>query len=483
MLPIQNSTQLPWILLGLQFALALSVEASSWSQFRGPNGSGVNPDAHPPTRFGPETNRIWKVPAPPGASSPVVASNRLFITSFTNGSLTLHCFEASSGRTLWDRSHPTSQGAEYYKNTPASSSPTTDGEVVVLYDGHGTLLAFNKEGREAWRHSVPAAPVRQGSASSPVIHDGKVILLVDQENWKSHLTVVDAKSGTRVWQTARPRARSAQTTPILWRRGTTTEIIASGSTYVTGFDFVTGEKRWSAAVTEAISTVPTPVVGKDALYVMSLSLGEAGSTVEPYEAFIARTDKNKNGRIDFGEEPMWDRASYDTADSDKDGIISREEYDADSVDFAKSSYGLFAIAEPGTGDITQTHVRWRYKRTPRIASPLYYRDRLYLIAEGGRLTNLDPATGKPVFEQERIGSEGDFYASPVAADGRIYLASLRGIVSVVAAKDELEVLATNRIGEEIQATPALVGDRLYLRSESSLWCFGSKPNSGRDAGR
>jgi len=134
---------------------------------------------------------------------------------------------------------------------------------------------------------------------------------------------------------------------------------------------------------------------------------------------------------------------------------------------------LISVNPGGTGDITKTHVAWSYNRgLPYVPSPLFYKDRIYLIKDGGLITSLDAKSGKPIYSQERLGTTGSYYASPVAADGRIYVASLPGKLTVLkAGGDSPEILHQVEFGERIFATPALVGDRLYLRTQTQLYAF------------
>ncbi|HKQ40760.1 MAG TPA: PQQ-binding-like beta-propeller repeat protein, partial [Verrucomicrobiae bacterium] len=134
-----------------------------------------------------------------------------------------------------------------------------------------------------------------------------------------------------------------------------------------------------------------------------------------------------------------------------------------------------ALRAPGSGDITATHIAWKNKRgVAPVASPLFYRGRIYAVQDGGRVTAYSQKTGDPLFEQERLNADGEYYASPIAANGHVFFASTRGVVTVIAAADALEVRARNGIGERIQATPAIVEDKLYVRTESHLWVFGEK---------
>jgi outer membrane protein assembly factor BamB len=128
----------------------------------------------------------------------------------------------------------------------------------------------------------------------------------------------------------------------------------------------------------------------------------------------------------------------------------------------------------GTGDISQSHVAWKYRKAlPYVPSPLYYNGRIYLVKDGGLMSSLDANTGDPFYAQERLGTAGDYYASPVAADGRIYVASLPGKLSVIkAGGTKPEVLHQVDFGVRILATPALVGERIYLRTATDLWAFG-----------
>lgn len=143
--------------------------------------------------------------------------------------------------------------------------------------------------------------------------------------------------------------------------------------------------------------------------------------------------------------------------------------------FAKGDSGLFAIRQPGDGDVTGTHVAWKQtKGVAGISSPLFYQGRVYAVQDGGRLTCWNAKTGQVLYEQERLGAEGEYYASPIAANGHIYLTSARGTVTTVRAGDALEVKARNELGEPVMSTPAIADNKFYVRSAKHLWAFGRK---------
>lgn len=162
-----------------------------------------------------------------------------------------------------------------------------------------------------------------------------------------------------------------------------------------------------------------------------------------------------------------------TTDKDHDGVITKEEWDAVMAFAAANEDMVMAVRPGGSGDITQTHVVWKAKRgISEIPSPIFYRDRLYFVRDGGMVTSYEPATGKIILDRRRLGVLGQYCASPIAADGKIYAASETGAVIVFRAGDKLDVLARNELGESILATPAIADHKLYVRTDKHLWAFG-----------
>ena len=157
-----------------------------------------------------------------------------------------------------------------------------------------------------------------------------------------------------------------------------------------------------------------------------------------------------------------------------DGKITKVDYDFLMANIAKGENVMVAVKPGGHGDISKSHVAWKFSRgLPYVPSPLYYEGRLYFIKDGGMVSSFDGTTGKSFYLQERLGTTGSYYSSPVAADGRIYVASLPGKLTVLKAGGEKpEILHQADFGERIFATPALLGDKLYLRTHDKLYAFG-----------
>jgi outer membrane protein assembly factor BamB len=160
-------------------------------------------------------------------------------------------------------------------------------------------------------------------------------------------------------------------------------------------------------------------------------------------------------------------------DANKDGIFTRDEWTALEQFMVKNRNNMMAIRPGGSGNISTSHVRWRGTvGLSEMPSPLYYRGRVYFVKDGGMLTSYDAKSGKVVLDRERLGVASQFVASPVAAGGNIYAASVPGKVAVIHAADRLEVLSLNDLGEGITATPAVVEGKIYIRTAKQLWAFG-----------
>ncbi len=443
---------------------------SDWPQFRGAGAAAVADAAKLPVTFSPTQNVEWVAEIPGrGWSSPIVWGDRVFVTAAINAGdfkapstgifgndyvaeLTkqglppeevnrrvvardieladeaedvrymVYALDARTGRIAWQQEAHKGKpaGGRHRKNTYASETPATDGErVYASFGGNVGVFAYTLDGTLAWKKTWPPQPIYLdfGTASSPVVHGGRVYQLHDNEG-KSFLTALDAKTGAEVWSVDRSafetRAKSGWATPFIWTHSGRTEIVTIGKGLVISYG-LDGKELWRLrGMTQA---TPSPTAGDGLLYVGSGSQGE-------------------NNRP------------------------------------------LFAIKPGASGDISLPQGQERNEFVtwfqPRFAaytgSPLHYRGRVYSINDNGILQVANAETGKELYKA-RVGGGGlTFSASPLASNGRIYATSEDGDVVVFdAASDEYTELAKNSFGEMSLATPAIGGDSLYVRTATKLY--------------
>lgn len=462
-----------WIAAAAIAAGSAAFADARWDQFRGPGGSGIAENEKPPVEFGPSKNLLWSIAVPKGHSCPVIWDDRIFLTGFAQGKLETICINPADGKVLWRKAAPTEKIERYNGvNSPATPTPATDGKrVYVLFGSYGAI-AYDFDGNEKWRKPIPLTNVRHGSAASPIVAGGKVIINGDQEDMKSFVMAIDAATGQTAWQTARPNCFSSHTTPVYLKRDAAEEVVLAGSIRLAAYDLKDGSERWSCRGLEAISICPSPAAAEGVVYAMSFSMPEKLPT---WEDMAGRYDANKDGKIVERESPRLVKDVFSILDANHDGFITREEWDTALGIFKQADNGLFAVRAGDKGDVSDTHVLWRQKQgIGEIGSPLCYRGRIYTVRGGGMVSCLDAKTGRPVYEAQRTGVTGAYYASPVAADGKIYIASTQGTVVVIEAGDVLKVLARNELGESITATPAIADNKIYVRTAGQLFAFGEK---------
>ncbi|MGH9935290.1 MAG: PQQ-binding-like beta-propeller repeat protein, partial [Blastocatellia bacterium] len=306
-----------------------------------------------------------------------------------------------------------------------------------------------------------------------VFTDGKIALLIDTPE-AAYLAAFDAGSGKQVWRTERPvGVLGSYATPTVYARaGEPAQIVVAGATELTGYQVRTGERLWWARGVTISPNAP-PFVAEDSVYTVET----AGIAWPPFGNPLNLFDRDKNGRIEIAEatsDPAWAGSlkSIDKNLGNGDGVVTEEEYAKASTD-ESSGGGLVRTRIGGRGDVSG-NVAWRYtKGMPSLTGALLYQNALYVI-RSGILSVFDPETGR-LLRQERIkNAPGDYYASPVAADDKIYLANLEGRVTVLKAGADAQVVSTGDLGEQIVATPAIAGGRVYFRTEGTLFCFGTR---------
>ncbi len=467
----------PALLLPL-LAFVIPLAAADWPQFRGPGGRAIAPDDSTlPAEFGPARNVVWKTPLAPGHSSPIVAGDRIFLTTLDAGKLFAVGLNRADGKVLWQTPVPASQvEATHRTGSPAASTPCTDGERVVFHFGSFGLLCTDLSGKELWRHELPEPNNDFGAATSPVIVDGKVILVRD-EDADSWVAAFDLPTGKQLWRTARPGFYRGHSTPFIWEHDGRMEIVLTGSIRLTSYDPATGRELWSQPGLSRVANA-TPTSGDGLLFASSWNLGAdaSGRMILPaFDAYLKANDKNADDRLALAEFPKdeW-RGRFAQLDFDKDGFVTRAEWTAYEPVVSKAENALFAVQSGSQGDPANITVAWKKSRgLPYVPSPVWYRGRIHVVKNGGMASAFEAKTGRDLYLEERLGAIGDYYASPVAGDGKVFYASQQGKVAVVAATDELNILAVNDLKEAIFATPAIADGKLYVRTAGNLYCFGA----------
>lgn len=398
--------------------------AANWPRFRGPNGTGIATDKDIPVQWTPK-DILWKVPLPgSGNSSPIVWGNRIFLQASSpdgQGRLML-CLNTADGQIVWQQKLPGSKAKHNGYNSLASSTPATDGERVyaAFWSGNDVALyAFDFRGKQVWKRDLGTFVSQHGPGASPVVYGDKVYFLNDQDKAQggpSQLLALDAKTGQTAWQVERQPYRASYAAPFLLEKpGGISELIVATTTGVHGYDPANGKENWVWHF-NFTGKMPLRMVGSP-LYHQGMIFAPTG-----------------------------------------DGSGERH----------------FACLKVGDkGDVSKTNTLWesRDRNEPYVPGVLAWGDHIYSVRDKAptvaecRIAR----TGARVWS-ERLG--GDFMASPILIDGKIYAVNLDGDVFVFPAAPEFKLLAKNSLGEGVTATPAVADNRLYIRGRNHLFCIG-----------
>jgi len=484
----------------LPISIAPANNATCWPQFRGPNGSGIaDTSADPPIKFGPEENVLWKTSVLPGHSSPCIWGDHIFLTGFDGEKQELQvlCLDRTSGNVRWRQIVPAKQIEKVHPiSSPATATPATDGERVYLYFGSYGLLCYDMGGKLQWTIPLPIPKIRFSSGTSPIVSGELVILSRDEQN-DPYLLAVDRHSGKTVWKQPQPLAAASAlsafgatsySTPIVWGH----QLVIHRTDEIVAYAQEDGARIWSVGA--ATNGVSTAVIGNNVLFVGTWSnFGEPDLRVKlpDFRTLVKQYDKNGDMKISREEFPddlaisqrpetgdvfgnkVYLKTFFSMVDVNKDGSIDETEWkETDAfVSVLSQDHGLLAIKAGGKDDITRTHVLWQEKGSvPEVPSPLYHDGRVYMIKDGGVASCTEAETGRLLY-RERLGAAGPYYSSPICAHERVYIASWKGVVSVFAAGDQLQILARNDLKEPILATPAAVERNLYVRTPEHIYAF------------
>lgn len=465
--------------LGL-IVLAAQTRAEEWRQFRGPNSSGLSSSKGLPTKFSHRQNVRWQAVLGDGVACPIVSGGKVFTTGMTNPkTFSVFCHDATTGSEAWKKSFDAGKLPRVIpQNSHASATPATDGQRVFVYFSTIGLIGLNAaDGKEIWRFSlpVPAYLMDWGAANSPIVHDGLVIFCQDDDLFP-YVVAVEAQTGKLRWRTPRPEMLGGYSVPVLCTVNGRTDLVIAGTGKLKGYDPATGKERWTCS-TLPRTVMTTPVVHAGVIYVAVQSYGDSARVLK--KALLEWLDTNQDGKLARSEVPQEFLERFDASDKNKDGFLTDEELD-NAFQHPSNMVGggntIQAVKGGGNGDVTKTHVLWNLSlpAPSNLSSPLVSNGRLLVVKHGGLSTCVDIANGKVLWERERIRNFGEYYSSPVAGDGKIYIAGRNGAIVVLADEPKLRILARNDLAEEIAATPAIADGRIYIRTRQKLICVGEQ---------
>ena len=471
-------SKLPCLTLVLLVAITTAARAAepagtqNWPQWRGPLGTGVAPSANPPTKWSESENVKWKVKLPgKGSSTPIIWGNQIFIQTampagaaqaaraesgaanhavtpvllqdqqpqrggqrgqrgpggggrggFGGGApptdkyqFVLLCLDRQTGKTLWSKvaREEVPHEGHHRDHGFASFSPVTDGTLVFAHFGSRGLHCYDLQGNLKWQKDFGRMQTRNsfGEGSSPALHGDTVVVNWDHEG-ADFIVALDKTTGKELWRTPRDEA-TTWSTPLILEHDGKAQVIVNATRKVRSYDLKTGKQIWEVGGMTG-NAIPTPVAADGMVYLTSGFRGAA----------------------------------------------------------------LLAIKLGREGDLTGTDaIAWNYsKGTPYVPTPLLYDNRLYLFSGNtGVMSCFDAASGKLLIDSQRVEDlERGVYASPVGAGGNVYLVGRDGATVVIKNADKYEVVSTNQLDDAIDASPAVVGNELYLRGAQHLYCIAGK---------
>ena len=406
----------------------LTAQAENWPQWRGPNANGVAPGAAPPLEWSESRNIRWKVPVPGrGSGSPIVWGDRVFVLTAVSETgqtvpgvshrFLVMAFDRQTGKVVWDklaREEAPHEATHSDNGTYASASAVTDGEVLIASFESRGLYAYDLDGNLIWEKDLGDKLMRSqfGEGSTPALHGDTLVHVWDQQGGQSFVIALDKRTGEEKWR--RDRAEiDTWATPLIVEVNGRAQVITPATEQLKSYDLETGDVVWETAGL-TMNAIPSPVVVDNLAILMS---GFRGNSLK-------------------------------------------------AIDLTKAK-----------GDITGADaIVWTYERdTPYVPSPLLYDGLLYMLkSNSGILTVFDAKTGQTHYGPQRIEGLAEVFSSPVGAAGRVYITDRTGATVVLKHGKTFEVLASNKIDDGVDASPALADGDIYLRSHNFLYCIGER---------
>lgn len=404
------------------FAAVLS--AGNWPQWRGPTMDGISTETGLPTEWDQQKNIAWKLAMPQvSGSTPIVWGEHIFLNVSDGDAIQLWCVDRNKGSVLWKK--PVATGnVKVRKGDMSSPSPVTDGKTVWVLSGNGFLKAFDFSGKELWARDLQKDygkwGLNHGYGSSPLLHENALYIPVlhgMHTDDPSYVLRIDKATGKTVWRVERPtdaqrESPDAYTTPMLARNGKQLELIISGGDYVTGHDLATGKELWRG--------------------------GGFNPENNPFNRVIASP------------------------------VVS-----GDMVYVPTRVKPLQAYRAGGRGDVTKSHRVFQYANGPDVPTPVTDGKLLYTVNDRGIVFCLDAKTGAEIYGGQRL-KPGTYSASPLLADGKIYITNEEGLTSVFKAGPKFELIAENPLNDYCLSSIAVSDGQLFIRTTGHLYCIGQR---------
>jgi outer membrane protein assembly factor BamB len=419
----------------------------------------------------------WISPLNPGNSTPCIFGDAIYLTTWDEEKkeLATVSIDRSTGDVNWKQVAPTQTVEQFHRvGSPASCSVACDGERVFAFFGSYGMLCYDLAGKKLWDHPMGPFQDEFGASSSPILVNGKLILNSDHD-LDNFLVGLDAKTGQQLWKTNRNDFTRSYSTPVVWNVNGQNQVVVAGSLKLVAYDPSNGKPIWWInGLSRIVDT--TPVVRGDRLFVATWTPGGDPSErigMESFDEALKAYDKNDDKEVGKDELPKGSPVTprFFRIDLNQNEKLDQEEWNAHARVFKLAQNVAMAVKAGGRGDVTETHVEWvQRKSLPTVPSPLVYRDEFYMIKDGGIMTALDVANGE-ILKQGRLEGRGNYYASPVAGDGLIYTASEQGVVTIVKAGANWDVLSSHDFKQRIMATPVISRGRFFIRTDAALYCY------------
>lgn len=458
--------------------IAGQASAQEYSYFR--HDYGVCKEKHAlPNDFSKDAKQLWRTPLPPGHSTPCVVGESVFVTTYEadKKELATVALDRATGAIRWKQVAPTTSIEPVHATgSPATSTPASNGKQVFVFFGSYGMLSYDFDGKLLWEKKMGPFQDEFGAASSPVLVDDMVILNEDHDI-DSFVIALKQSTGETVWKVPRHEATRSYSTPFILEREGKKQVLVAGSLQLSAYDPATGEKLWwFNGLSRIVDS--TPVVQNGLIYLATWTPGgDPGERIsmERYSEALTKFDKNSDRMIARDElpkeSPVLDR--FFRIDLNQNQNLEEDEWNRHAVVFEKAQNVAVAL-EPGTkGNLAPQYVRWTYTRgLPTVPSSVVYDGVLTMVKDSGIVTLLDTDNGQ-MLNQFRAEGRGNYYASLVAGDGKVYLISESGVMTIIqSGRDgKGKIMASHDFGERIMSTPVISNGVFYIRTAEAVYSF------------